>query len=184
MYNEIKNRLKCELSEKRYNHTLAVQKLGEELAVKYNISKEKATLACLLHDITKEKNVEYQLQILRSSDIIIDNLWLKNTALLHSVTASVVAKEYTSDKEILDAIRYHTTGKADMTMLEKIVYVADACSYDRNYQDAETIRNTAFENIDKALFLIASFTIISNVKKGKLIDMQTINCYNDILIRR
>lgn len=184
LYSQIDKRsielLAGKLSKKRYNHTLAVTKLACELAEKYNICESDAWVAAMLHDVTKEYNLSEQLQILNKSDIILDNTLVLNSNLIHSITASIYAGGVLSvkNKDILDSIRYHTTGRANMSMLEKIIYVADACAYDRQYVEAEFIRKLAFEDIDEAMLTIIEFTLTNLVKKREYIAVETIQCYN------
>ncbi|MEG2814075.1 MAG: HD domain-containing protein [Oscillospiraceae bacterium] len=112
-YNEIEELVKSKLSLKRYNHTQAVLKLASELAAKNGENIENAKLAAILHDITKEDSDEIQLQILKKSDIIFDDVTLKNNNLYHSVTAYLYAKNTLNieNTDVLNAIYYHTTAR-------------------------------------------------------------------------
>lgn len=170
------------LRDARYDHTLAVAKLAEELAACYHESVFKASVAGLLHDITKEFTDEEQLHIIKNSDILLSKILTSAPNIYHSVTASIIAKNELSinDTDILNAIRYHTTGRAGMSVLEKIIYVADAVSYDRTYPEAEQLRNMAFEDLDGCMLEILQFTIKKLAAAGAVIAVDTIFCYNEL----
>ena len=87
------------------------------------------------------------------------------------------------DEEIVSAIRYHTTGKRDMTLLQKIVFVADLTSKDRNYSDVEDIRRKADVSLDEAILGIVKFTVFNLISKGKPIHPDTIDAYNGLVTK-
>lgn len=178
--------VKSKLSQKRFQHTLAVSKLAQELAIHYQVNTDDALWASILHDITKEEKKAIQLQNIKKSDIILDAVFYENENLHHGFTAYLFAKNelYIENEDVLNAIRYHTTGRENMSMLEKIIYVADACSYDRTYKEAEAIRKLSFEDIDESVFKIIEFTVNSLIEKRMLIAMDTISCYNSLLLGR
>lgn len=145
--------VKDKLSSHRFEHTMAVCKLSKELARRYGVNEDYAALAALLHDYTKEESIEIQLKKIKESGIILDTASDKYVYLYHGLTAYLFAKNelHIQNEDILNAIRYHTCGKANMSMLEKIIYVADACSYDRMYPEVETMRKLSFEDIDECM---------------------------------
>lgn len=179
-FNEIDMLVKSKLSKKRYAHTKAVLKLATELATKYGENIENAMLAAILHDITKEEADEIQLQILKKSDIMVDDIVYKNNNLYHSITAYLFAKNILNinNNDVLNAIYYHTTAREKMSLLEKIIYVADSCAYDRSYSEVEAIRQLCFDNLNKGLIEIIESTIKIIISKKQLIAVDTINCYN------
>lgn len=183
---ELIESLAKKLSHKRYEHTLAVTQLSCQLAEHYGIDHDAAWMAAMLHDITKEQDLPEQLQILKQSDIIIDSDFEHCKCLYHSTTAYLIARGEVgiTDVDVLNAIRYHTSGRTGMSMLEKIVYVADACSYDRQYEDADRIRKLSFEDIDEAMIEIIEFTINECVKRRKYLATLTVACYNEIVTRK
>lgn len=183
---QLQSLVKERLSEKRYFHTLAVVKLSVELAERYNISADDARVAAILHDITKEDDVAVQLQTMKKSDIIFDVVFEKNANLYHGLTAFLYARDILKIQncEVLNAIRYHTTGRANMSMLEKIVFVADAVAYDRNYANVSLLRKLSFEEIDKAMLEIIEFTISSLLKKRQLVAIDMLYCYNQLLLQQ
>lgn len=174
-YEKISNHLLM-LTKKRYDHVMSVVKFSGELGLHYGVKSDATRLAAMLHDVTKEYNFDKQLQMLNYSDIISANL-------MHAKTAYIFAKDELGivNADVLNAILYHTTGRAGMSLLEKIIYVADACAYDRQYPDAEAIRQLAYENINAAIVQIIEFSVTSLFKKRVPIDPKTIECYNHIL---
>lgn len=185
-FEDLNRLVKSKLSEKRYNHTMAVVKLASELATHYNESVVNAKIAAVLHDITKEDDEKTQLQIIKNSDIIIDTVYEKNNNLHHGLTAFLYARDTLKIKnmDILNAVRYHTTARDNMSMLEKIIYISDATAYDRKYQDVEHLRKMSFEDIDLCLTKIIEFTINDLLRKNKLIAIETIQCYNSIIVNK
>ena len=147
--------LKEFLCPKRFRHTIGVAKMAEKLAVHYQIDKEKAYLAGLLHDCAKNLPEDELRNLTKRSSFPIYDGELDNPQLLHSIAGSVIAKEVfeIEDKEILSAIRYHTIGRVDMTLLEKIIYLADLIEENRTFALVERMRTLAFINLDQALLL-------------------------------
>lgn len=138
----------------RFNHTLEVVKIAELLAEKYHGDIEKVKIAAILHDVTKYDSVENHQFILQSqftNDECIN--WPK--PIWHALSAVVYAKESLniSDEEILNAIKYHTTGRPNMSLTEKIIFVSDFIEPTRKF-DNLFFRNTAFENLDLAVLMI------------------------------
>lgn len=168
------------MGERRYNHVLAVSRLAGELALAYDEDENRAQAAGLLHDITKELDKDVQLQIMKSSGIIMDNSLWNSPSVYHSVTGSLYAENelQITDQDILNAIRYHTTGREGMSILEKIIYIADAVGYDRTYKEVTRLRKLAFKNLDACMFEILAATIKKLVKAHAVIAADTFYCYN------
>lgn len=147
---EIINKLGKYLKPRRFEHTLGVEKEITELAKIYGCDVKTASVAALLHDVTKNMPDEWHLSYLKEHGIPSDGL---SPALYHSATGSIFAKEEFGihNPGILSAIRFHTTAKPDMTLLEKLLYVADFTEPTRNYSDVEHYRRLAREDIDEAV---------------------------------
>lgn len=173
------------LSKKRYEHTLAVARLSGELAETYGADVTAAKTAGLLHDIAKEIPADEQFTILKESGIINDTSLLLNQNVYHGITAFLtVPKRFSvTDPDVLNAIRYHTTGRRGMSLLEKIVYVADVVSYDRTYKEAKELRERAFYDLDGVLLEAVQFTIKKLVKQRLPIAFDSIDCYNELCER-
>ena len=120
-------KLQSALSLERYIHTMGVVKEAKKLAERYDADIEKASYAALLHDCAKDYPKDMKLRFCKEYHIPVDDVMAKNIDLVHQFLGAEVAKrEYlVEDEEILNAIKYHTTGKPDMTLLEKIIFIAD-----------------------------------------------------------
>ena len=140
---ELKALLRSRMNEHRFEHSLNVAKRAVFLAKKYGADPEKAEFAGLIHDICKGIPNEEQLAIIENAGIELDEDTLKSPALWHSIAGAVYSEHELSvtDNDVLNAIRYHTSGRGKMSILEKVVYMADLTSAERNYPDAEYTRN-------------------------------------------
>ena len=155
-FNELKEIVKSKMSLKRFTHTLGVVEMSEKLAKIYNANIEKCKVAALLHDICKEMNMEYIKNICKNNFINeLSEEDLENNEILHGFAGAYYVKNELgiNDKEILNAIKYHTVGAKDMTLLEKIVYIADSIEYGRNYPSVVEIREETFKNLDKGILM-------------------------------
>lgn len=170
------------LGDKRFYHVQCVARLCGELAEHYGISVNKAKAAGYLHDLTKEIPADDQLKMIKESAIITDKSLFLNPNVYHSVTAAIEVKQRfgITDEDVLNAIRYHTTGRAGMSLLEKIVYTADAVSYERTYKEAEELRARAFSDLDGTMLYITQFTIEKLSRAASPIAIDTVHCYNDL----
>lgn len=172
------------LGEKRFYHSMCVAKAARELAVKYGADPERAYTAGILHDVMKEAPGEEQLQTIAAAGIILTDVERANKKLWHAVAGYAYCRDvlHVEDTGILDAIRYHTTGRADMTLLEKCVYIADFISEDRDYPGVEAIRACAQQGLKTVLFEGMKFTIEELAGKGQAIHPDTVSAYNQIII--
>lgn len=142
------------LKPNRVAHVLGCRETAVELARLYGADETDAARAALLHDITKALNGQLQLTMCRSYGTMLDKFSQKNPKTLHALTGSLVAERIFGENEaVVDAIRCHTTGKADMNLLEKIIYVADYVEPNRDFPGVEELRNLAYTDITKALKL-------------------------------
>lgn len=155
-FNELKEIVKSKMSLKRFTHTLGVVEMSEKLAKIYNADIEKCKVAGLLHDICKEMDMEYIKNICKNNFMNeLSEEDLENNEILHGFAGSYYVKTELgiNDKEILNAIKYHTIGAKNMTLVEKIVYIADAIEYGRNYPSVVEIREETFKNLDKGILM-------------------------------
>ena len=155
-FNELKEIVKSKMSLKRFTHTLGVVEMSEKLAKIYNANIEKCKVAALLHDICKEMNMEYIKNICKNNFMNeLSEEDLENNEILHGFAGAYYVKNELeiNDKEILNAIKYHTVGAKNMTLVEKIVYIADAIEYGRNYPSVVEIREETFKNLDKGILM-------------------------------
>ncbi len=174
--------LASRLTDKRFKHSLCVADEAKRLAVKYNADSEKAYLAGLLHDITKNAEKKEQLLLMKEFDIIPDSITLGSEKLWHAVTgAGFIEKRLgIKDKEIISAVRYHTTAKKNMSLFEKILYIADFTSLDRDYDDVSLMREKADKSLESAMKYALEYTVNELKEKGAQIHPDTLEAYNEI----
>lgn len=142
------------LSGYRVAHVAGCEDEAVRLAQHYGEDPELAAEAAILHDITKKKSRDEQLLLCGEYGIICDKAQLENEKLLHALTGAVLAKElFGVSDQVVDAIRWHTTGKPDMTLLEKIIYLADYIEPSRDFEGLDRLRELAYEDIDEAMIL-------------------------------
>ena len=148
------------LKPNRVAHVLGCAETARELARRYGVNETDAVRAGLLHDITKALDGPLQLTLCRSYGTILDEFSAKNPKTLHALTGSLVAERIFGENEaVVQAIRCHTTGKADMNLLEKIIYVADYMEPNRDFPGVEKLRSLAYEDITQALKLGLNMTL-------------------------
>ncbi len=159
---EIESRIKDILSDKRFAHTLGVVNTAEALAAKYGCDVDKAKLTALLHDCAKDYSAVAQLRKCKELGIELSEIEESNTELVHAkLGAALIKSEYgVDDEEISEAIKWHTTGKPEMNLLTKIIFVADYIEPGRDKApNLDPIRNVAFEDIDDAVYYIMRDTL-------------------------
>lgn len=181
---EYKNLIKSKMSEHRFVHSVNVSKEARMLAKIYGADAEKAAIAGILHDITKEMPVEEQLKIITDSGIILDNVQKNAPKLWHGISGSIYIKENLdiNDADILNAIRYHTTGRSGMSLLEKIIFVADFTSQERTYKGVSTMRKKSRKTLDEAMLYGFKFTFSDLSKRELAIHPDELACYNEIVL--
>ncbi len=177
---DIQNYLMENLKIKRYEHSLSVRDTAVELAKIYGADVEKAKIAGLVHDCAKNMSDEKILDIAEKHGLHINEICKENPQLLHGSIAAIIAEEKMgiTDNCLLNAVTYHTTGKKCMTVLEKILYVADYVEPLRNFTGVEILRAAAYEDLDKALLIAFDNTIKFVIEKGQLIHLDTIEGRN------
>ncbi|MEE1054154.1 MAG: bis(5'-nucleosyl)-tetraphosphatase (symmetrical) YqeK [Acutalibacteraceae bacterium] len=180
-YQEYKQILKERLTPKRYNHSLCVADEAVRLAKKYGGDIEKAYLAGLLHDITKNASEQEHLNIFNEFGIMLNDIEKNAEKLWHAISGSafIEHKLGITDKEIITAVRYHTTARAGMSQLEKLLYLADFTSADRDYDDVDIMRQKVDISLEAALDYALSYTINDLVSSGKALHLDTVNAYNE-----
>ncbi len=181
---EIKEIVRKLLSDKRYNHSLEVAKQAVKLAKKHGADEKKAEIAGLLHDIMKEEDDDVQLKIITQAGIELDEIELKTKKLWHQIAGMAYSRDTLKidDDEILSAIRYHTSGSGNMTLLDKVLFIADFTSEDRDYNGVKEMRKSAIKNLDEAVLKGLSFTIMELAEEEQLICRDSINAYNRAII--
>ena len=155
------------LDPKRVSHVLGCRDTAIQLAKRWGADETDAARAALLHDITKALNGQLQLTLCREYGMILDDFSVMYPKTLHALTGSLVADRIFGENEaVVEAIRHHTTGKADMSLLEKIIYVADYMEPCRDFPGVEKLRELAYSDIDAALQLGLEMTLELLNKQG------------------
>ncbi len=172
----LQKQMKEALSEDRYEHTIGVMYTAESLAMRYGVDMTKAAVAGLLHDCAKCIPNAQKLKMCKKNDIEISEMEAKNPSLLHAKLGAFLAEDVygVKDPEILNAIKWHTTGKPDMTMLDIIIYMADYIEPNRDKApNLKQIRKLCFENIEEALYAVLEGTLSYLGNRPDMIDPMT-----------
>lgn len=178
---KLKKKLRHHLDKERYEHTLGVMYTAAALAMAYHIDIEKALLAGLLHDCAKCISADKKITLCKKHGLSINDAEKRNPGLLHAKLGAYIAsaKYKIEDQEVLDAICYHTTGRPNMTLLDKIIYIADYIEPNRceapNLEDA---RRLAFVDIDACLYMILKDSLEYLKTKSEVVDPMTEQTYN------
>lgn len=181
---EYKRLLESRLTAERYRHSLCVADEARRLAKIYGFDADKMYLAGLLHDVTKNTSETEQLKLLSDSGIILSDIEKASPAVWHAMSGAAFIRDKLgiTDDDIVSAVRYHTTGKSNMTLPQKIIYIADLTSADRAYPDVEEIRSTVDRDLDRAIFKVLTFTIKNLASKRRIIHPDTLGAYNYMLL--
>jgi len=168
------------LSEKRFKHSIAVAHQAVKLAEIYNEDTNKAFIAGLVHDCCKEIPKSEQLKIINQFDIILTDIEKFEPNIWHGYAASgfITQKWGITEPEICSAVKYHTCGKGNMSVLEKIIFVADLTSEDRDYADSANIRQISYKSLDRAIYECYLYIIPFILKRTGRITQNTLDCYN------
>ena len=180
---EIEKYLKSKLKPDRYTHVLSVRELALDLAKKYGADLRKVNLAALLHDCAKWMKNSEQYEAAASHKIQLDEVERHNPSLVHALVGAMLAVSRfdVDNPEILNAIRIHTTGSGKMTLIDKILYVADFAEPKRNHAEAHVVRELAYQDLNRAVFEVSRYKIEHLLSKGVLIHPYTIDAYNSAL---
>ena len=177
---KIRKKLRHNLDAERYEHTLGVMYTSGALAMAYQADLYKALVAGLLHDCAKCISAETKIKMCKKHGLLIRDYEKENPGLLHAKLGAYIAKAKYNvfDVEILDAIEFHTTGRPDMTLLDKIVYIADYIEPNRiAAPDLEQVRKMAFDNIDECLYKILEDSLEYLERKNMPVDPMTEQTY-------
>lgn len=181
---KIETDLKEILSEKRYNHSISVMNMAEELARIYGVDVVDAKIAALLHDNAKEMSEEEMLKYAEKNNIEVTEFEMLNAKILHGkIGADIARKKYGISEQIAKAIEYHTTTNPEMDILAKIIYISDKIELTRKIEafDLDAERKLAKEDLDKTLLLIIDNTTKYLIDNNKMIAVESIETRNKLL---
>lgn len=171
------------LSEDRFHHSCMVSKEAVALAQKYGGDIEKAEVAGILHDIEKDTPGPLQLQTLEKYSIILGKVEKNAPKLWHAIAGEIVVKNEIgiTDQDILNAVRYHTTARAGMSLLEKLVYLADFISADRDYEGVALLRKAVYTSVEEGMKAALDFSITELLSKEAPIHLDTVRARNELV---
>ncbi len=183
---EIQPIIKQRLTKARYLHTICVANQAKKLAEHYHMDADIASLCGYLHDIMKNRPKEEMLRYLQDNGILLSKTERNIPAVWHAIAGALYCKLELGiqDAQIINAIRYHTTGRKNMTRLEKVLFVADATGEDRDYEETEQIRKESFRSLDAAVLscLEQNFRFLLEIERP--IHPDSIKAYNDLVIQK
>lgn len=173
-------RLKKELDHQRFEHTLGVEKTAREMARVFGEDEDKAALAGLLHDCAKCMPLAQMQKTARHEQI--DPVMKESKALMHALAGRCVAESVygVKDEDVLSAIRWHTTGRGQMTRLEKIIYLADMIEPNRKpYEGLEELRGLCMRDLDEAMHTALRMSLEHVQEQGRTLHPDTLAALND-----
>lgn len=183
---EMDKYIKEKLKPKRYTHSLGVSQTSRKLAEMYGGDVDKAYIAGLIHDCAKNMKDEELINIVENNGYTIDIVSRKSPQLLHGPAGAIIAQKNmgVTDIDVLNAIWYHTTGRENMSILEKIVYLADCIEPGREFDGIEKLREAARKDLDSAVLLSLDYGINYVIEKGELIHLDSVSARNYLLIHK
>ena len=180
---QAKELVRSRLSDKRYEHTINVKKMAVKLAKRYGVDEDKAALAALLHDSAKEISKDEMRAIMQAHPEYAQGGEARPTPVWHGICAAILARTEwgVTDEAVLSAIACHTAGKAGMTQLDKILYLADMTSAERDWPGVEKLRKLEMKDLDVAMLAALRQTNGFVLSEGKPLDPESKAAYEDIL---
>ncbi len=178
-YKHVSEFVKENLSAGRFYHSECVAKRCVELADIYRADKEAARLIGIVHDVAKEMPNEEKIEYCKQNYLEIDEIEMLNPGLLHGKIGAHIAKEkFGFSEDLCSAIRFHTTGKANMSLLDKILYVADMTSDDRQFSDKDKVLKLGDTNLDECVKYILKVGIMQRIQQNKKIHLNSLKALN------
>lgn len=183
---EFLEEIKKHLNPDRLYHSLNVAEEAKKLARFYGVDEKKAFTAGLLHDILKNTAQADLLKFFEENAIILTNTERLSHKTWHAIAGAAYCERVLGvrDPEILSAIRWHTTGRAGMTLLDKVIFIADFISADRDYPGVERMREKAYVSLEDAMLEGLQFTLEELAHNGWAMHEDSVAAYNEILYNR
>ena len=182
---QAKELVRSRLSDKRYEHTINVKKMAVKLAKRYGVDEDKAALAALLHDSAKEISKDEMRAIMRAHPELAEGGEERPTPVWHGICAAILARTEwgVEDEAILSPIACHTAGKAGMSKLDNVVYLADMTSNERDWPGGGKLRKLEMKDLDAAMLAALKQTYDFVLSQGKPLDPVSKAAYDDIKAR-
>lgn len=181
---EFLEEIKKHLQPERLYHSINVAEEAKKLALHYGADPEKAYTAGLLHDILKNTSDEVLLNFFRENGIILTQTEQVSRKTWHAIAGEAYCrlKLSVTDSEILSAIRWHTTARAGMTLLDKVIFIADFISADRAYDGVERMREKAYVSLESAMLEGLQFTLTELIENGWAVHEDSLAAYNELAV--
>jgi len=180
---KVRKKVKKRLSPERFEHSERVADMSKKLSKIWNGNTAKLIYAAYLHDIARDMPSKDLIKIVKENGYRISKLEHAKPVLLHSLAGTIIAETIfgVNDQSILNAIRYHTTGRKGITVNEAIIYVADFTECGRNFKEANIVRKISFKNLKEAVLKETELNICFLMNKRKPIHPYSIEMSNDLL---
>ena len=185
-YTAYRRLLRTKLGDYRLRPSFCVADSARMLAERYGADPEKAYFAGLLHDVMKDTPHGEQKKVIEDGGTVLTDAERGNPKLWHAMAGEAYLRVQmgVTDPDVLRAVRYHTTGRAGMSLLEKLLYVADYLSADREYNGVDRMRRLAESSLEEAMLFGLSFTISDLAQKEQIIHPDSVDCYNEICLKK
>lgn len=183
---DILSKLRESMDEGRFKHSLGVMETSLILARRYGANARKAELAGLIHDCARDMPFDTQLKMAENFGILLDDIQKQEPVLIHGPLGAEIARNDfgINDEEILNAVRLHTTGDKNMTLLEKIIYISDYIEPGRCFPGVEDLRVKAFKDLEEALTSAFDSAIRYVMERHRLLHPRTVSARNFILLHK
>lgn len=182
MIETIRQDVKAHLKPSRYRHTLGVCKLAVSLAKHYKVDEKEAEIAALLHDYHKYASHDDILETYIKEGEKIDAVIRSNPNLGHGFMSAVYARDtYQVSGDVFHAIVHHTFGRPGMSLLEKIIYLADSLEEGRDFDGVDKLRASLYEDLDETIINVCQNTLLFEINRGNMVQVQTILMRNELL---
>lgn len=179
------SKVKEMLTENRFKHTLGVEKKAVELARTFGEDVYRASIAALLHDCARDMDAGELIRYAEDYKIALDKVTLEQIELAHGPVGAAIAAHWlgVDDEDVLRAVSIHTTGDTNMTLLDKIIYLADIIEEGRNFSGVEDLRRLALRDLDRAVLKGMDLTLVYIIQKGEMIHKKTVLARNELLYK-
>lgn len=180
MQKAYEEQIKTVLDEKRYRHSVGVANEAVRIAKAYGVNEEKAYTAGILHDCAKCIPIDEQITLCGELGVELDEITLACPAVIHAPLGAKLAevKYGVKDLEILDAVKWHTTARKNMTMLDKIIYIADLTEPSRDYNGVDELREAVATDLEEAFVIALGRSILFNTQQKNIIHPDTLFAWN------
>ncbi|MGH4118834.1 bis(5'-nucleosyl)-tetraphosphatase (symmetrical) YqeK [Clostridium sp.] len=187
MWSEVKmyNYLHENLKEARFRHSLSVSETAVALAIKYGVNIKSARIAGLVHDCSKNMKDEQLIKMATNHGLQLDEVQFRTPTLLHGIVGGIIAREVMGiyNDDIINAISFHTTGRKNMSILEKIIFISDYTEPLRKFDGVEELRCLSMRDLDAAVLQSLDNTIKYIVNQKKILHNDTVDARNYLLCK-